>query len=356
MMMKRTYRLIAGALTAAILSMALTACSSGGSTSGSGDSSGDTGGAAPKKQLLTITTATTGGTFYPIGMGMASLWSQKLGDQGISMSGQSSAGSGENIELLRNNEADLAILQGIFGAMAYPGKGVYQDKAYGDLRTMTMLWPNVEHFVLRENKAETGNVMDLKGQRISIGASGSGTEQSTLTIFEGLGLNKGDYSPDYLGYNESASAMKDGKLDGAALPGGPPVSAVADLMASPIKIKVLEFTENDVKKISAVLDSWYLYTIPAKTYPNQDQPITTIAQPNFLAAHKDLSEETVYLLTKTLFENMEFMYSVHKAAEQIIPEDALNGLPAPLHIGAYKYYKEKGFTIPEKLIPPEATK
>ncbi|MDK2824568.1 MAG: uncharacterized protein PWP71_2486 [Clostridia bacterium] len=309
---------------------------------------------SPKRQFLTITTASTGGTYYPIGMGMATLWTEKLKEYNISVTGQSSAGSVENIDILRKGEAQLAIMQGLIGAMAWKGKGTFDGKQYEELRSISMLWPNVEHFVVVKDKVKTGNIKDIKGLHISLGPSGSGTERSTLTIMEGLGLTVKDVQPEYLGYSESADAMKNGTLDAASMPAGPPASAVTDLFASPIEVQVLNFTEEDLKGINNVFDTWFSYTIKPGVYPGQEEPIETIAQPNWLAVSAPTDEETVYLLTKTLFENLEEMYKVHKSATNIKLETALNGLPAPLHPGALKYYKEKGLTIPDRLVPPEA--
>jgi len=308
----------------------------------------------PKKTFLKITTASTGGTYYPIGMGMANLWTNKLKDKNISVSGQSSAGSVENIDILRKGEAELAILQGLIGAMAWTGKDTFEGKAYTDLRSICMLWPNVEHFTVVEKAAKTGNIKDIRGIRMSVGPAASGTEQSTLTIMQGLGMTVKDIIPEHLGYTESAAAMKDGRLEGASMPGGPPVSGITDLYASPIKVKTLEFTEEDLKGINNVFDTWYAYEIKVGTYPGQTEPIKTIAQPNWLGVSGKTDKQVVYLLTKTLFENLDEMYKVHKIASEIKLETALEGLPAPLHPGALQYFKEKGLQIPDRLIPPEA--
>jgi TRAP transporter TAXI family solute receptor len=304
-----------------------------------------------KKEFLTVTTATTGGTYYPVGVGMATLWTDKLKDQNINVSAQSSAGSVENIDILRKNEAQIAIMQGLIGAMAWKGSGPFENKAYQDYRAICSLWFNVEHFVLAADKAKTGNVMDIRGLRFSVGSSGSGTEQSTLVIMEGLGLTRNDIRPEYLGYNESAAAMKDGRIDGASLPAGPPVPAVTDLFASPIKVKILEFTPAQLQAINAVFPAWGEWTLPANTYTGQTEPVKTIAQPNWLAVNANVSDDIVYLLTKTLFENLDYMRGVHKACEWIKLETALTGLPVPLHPGAIRYFREVGLTIPDNLIP-----
>jgi TRAP transporter TAXI family solute receptor len=321
--------------------------------SGSGQKEGEST-APAKRQFLTITTASTGGTYYPIGIGMANIWTEKLKEYNISVNGQSSAGSVENIHILSKGEAELAIMQGLIGAMAWTGKGKFEGNPYKDLRAIGMLWANVEHFAVVKNKVKTGNVKDIKGLRVSIGPSGSGTEESTLVIMEGLGLSLNDITPEYLGYTESADAMKNGNIDAASMPAGPPASAITDLYASPTDVVVLDFTEEDLKGVNSVFNTWFPYTIEPGVYPGQDEPINTIAQPNWLAVSAPTDEETVYLLTKTLYENLDAMHQVHSSAKEIQLETALDGLPAPLHVGAYKYFKEQGMDIPEHLIPPEA--
>lgn len=315
---------------------------------------GSEGNASGGKQFITIATASTGGTYYPIGVGLGNLWSQELGDEGINASGQSSAGSVENIDLMKEGEADFSILQGLIASQAYKGEGSFEGNAYKDLRSVAMIWPNVEHFVLKDSEIETGSIADIEGQTFSVGPQASGTEQSTLVMMEGLGLTKENITPEYLGYDDTISAMRDGRLNGGSLPAGVPVAAITDMYASNVGASILEVTDEQYEKISAVSNAWYQYSIPAETYPNQTEEVKTIAQPNILAASIDLDEETVYQLTKTMFENLDFMYEVHNSAKAMTLETALDGLPTPLHAGAYKYFKEAGIDVPDELVPPEA--
>ena len=100
------------------------------------------------KTFLSVATASTGGTYYPMGVGLANVWSNRLKQNGIQVSGQSSAGSIENIDLLQKNEAQLAILQSLIAVEAYEGVRNFEGRAYSHLRSISMLWPNVEHFVM----------------------------------------------------------------------------------------------------------------------------------------------------------------------------------------------------------------
>jgi len=332
-----------GILFIALMMVLLTAC---------GDGSSETNG--KKDQFLTIATASTGGTYYPIGVGMGNLWTQKLKAEGIRASGQSSAGSVENIDLLKKNEADLAILQGLIGSQAYAGQASFEGNAYTDLRSVAMIWPNVEHFVLMNKKVKDGTISDIEGTSFSVGPQASGTEESTVVMMEGMNLTKEDINPEYLGYDDTISAMRDGRLDGGSVPAGVPVAAVTDMYASGVSATILEVTSEQAKAINSIYNAWYEYKIPAGTYPKQEKDIMTIAQPNLLVASIDLDEETVYLLTKALYENLDIMYEVHNSAKVMELSNALDGLPSPLHIGAYKYFKEAGLDIPDELIPPES--
>lgn len=304
-------------------------------------------GRADDKNLI-IATATTGGTYYPVGVAIGTLVSVKLAAKdGITATAINSAGSGENIQMLKNKEADMAILQALFGLEAYNGKGQYKDQAFKDFRSVTMLWENVEHFALLKKYAKTGTISDIKGlhEKFSIGKRGSGTEGSGLAILSSLGIDiEKDTTPEYLGYDPSVQAMMDGRVAGANIPAGPPVAAITQLYAQlgAEKAVVLDFTDEQLAKVDKEYPIWNRYVIPAGTYPSQDKAINTIAQPNFLACRADLPDEVVYKITKTIYENLPFLHNIHKATEAMKLERATKGLPTPLHPGAEKYYREAG--------------
>ncbi len=200
-------------------------------------------------ESLIISTATTGGTYYPVGVAIGTLISIKLAKKHkITATAINSAGSGENVQMLKNKEAQLAILQSLFGLNAYNGKGPYEGKAVKDFRSVTMLWENVEHFTVLQKFAKTGTVDDLKafGKKFSIGKRGSGTEGSGRTILAALGIDpEKEMTLEYLAYTPSAQAMMDGRISGMNTPAGPPVAAVTQLFAQlgTQKIKVLDFTD-----------------------------------------------------------------------------------------------------------------
>ncbi len=313
--------------------------------------------ASKAAESLIIATATTGGTYYPVGVAIGTLISIKLAKKHkITATAINSAGSGENVQMLKNKEAQLAILQSLFGLNAYNGKGPYEGKAVKDFRSVSMLWENVEHFTVLEKHAKSGTMDDLKnfGQKFSIGKRGSGTEGSGRTILAALDIApEKEMTLEFLAYTPSAQAMMDGRIAGMNTPAGPPVAAVTQLYAQlgEKKIKVLDFTDDQLAKIQKQYPIWNRFVVKAGTYPGQKADINTVSQPNFLAVQPDVSEETIYLITKTIYENLPFLNNIHKATKAMSLERAINGLPVPLHPGAAKDYKEMGIEIPAELMP-----
>lgn len=304
-----------------------------------------------------LTTASTGGTYYPVGVALSTLIKVKLQPKHkIGMSAINSAGSGENVKLLRENEAQFAILQGLYGYYAWNGKGpVSADGPQKKLRSITMLWQNVEQFTILSKHAKSGTISDLdglKGKRMALGKKNSGTLGSNRFLLSNLGFDiEEDFNLAYVGYGPSADALQNGQVVGMSTPAGVPTGAATRAIAAMgDKIRMLNFTDEQLKNADGGLHLWTRYSIPPNTYPNQKEAVETIAQPNFLAAHEGVDEDAVYMITKTIYENLPFLQAIHKATKAMSKEKALAGLPVPLHPGALKYYREIGLTIPEELI------
>lgn len=306
-----------------------------------------------------LATATTGGTYYPVGVALATLTKVKLEPEGgPTLSAISSAGSAENIKLLREQQVRFAILQGIYGAWARDGSGALEtDGPQTHLRAITTLWPNVEHWVVRQRFAPSGTATDfeaLKGRRVSIGARNSGTEGSGRALLSRLGYDPdADFDLVFQGYEPSADGLQNGTLAAANLPAGPPVGAVTRAFAAEgDSLRLLSFTDEHLQRANTPRPLWTRYVIPANTYPGQTAAVTTMAQPNFLAVHENVSDEDVYQITKTIYANLAFLKAIHKATSEMSLETALPGLPLQLHPGAQRFYADAGLTIPADLEAP----
>jgi TRAP transporter TAXI family solute receptor len=316
--------------------------------------------AVPPERDLLIATATTGGTFYPAGVAMATLLTQTLGErEQILASAITSAGSAENVNMLAGGEVQLAILQGLIGAMAWEGTGVYEGRSVRELRGLAMLWENVEQAILLRRFAPTGTIADLaqlRGQRLSIGPRWSGTEISARTMLGALGIEPGEhFEPVHLEYGPSADALMNRRLVGMFLGAGIPTGAFTQAMAAlgEREIVMLEFTDEQLATLRERYPVWERFVIPAHTYPGQHQPVRTIAQPNVLASSRDVDHEVIYLVVRTIWQHLETLHRHHAATRSMRLERAVQGLPVPLHAGAVRFYREVGLEIPDALLPPE---
>ena len=304
-----------------------------------------------------LATATVGGTYYPVGVALATISKSKLyPEHGISLAAISSAGSLENIKLLRDNQAQFALLQGVFAAWAWNGEGpVREPQAW--LRSVSGMWHNVEHFALLSDLVRNGTLSDLElldGQRFVLGERNSGAEHTGAYILDSLGIDyRRRMDLAYMGYGATADAIQDGNIVGMNIPAGVPVSAITRAWAVlGSRLVVLHVSDDELAQINARYPLWDSYEIAAGTYPNQRSPIRSISHPNVLAVREDVPEETVYQITRSMWENLSTLQEIHRSTNDMKLELALKGLGAPLHPGAARFYRERGLTIPPHLAPP----
>jgi len=312
-------------------------------------------GAQAEARDYVLNTASTGGTYHPVGTAISTLTKIKLlPKHEFSLTAVNSAGSGANVQAMGAGTADFAILQGLYGSYAATGTGPV-TAPQTNLRSVSMLWQNVEQFVIANSAVSTGTMADMvaaKGAGMGMGAKNSGTLGSNKVLLSGLGIDaETDYELMYAGYGPTADAMANGQILGAGIPSGVPTGAITKLMASNEgKFTILDVTADERAKMDGGRELWTPFNIPAGTYPGQTKDINTIAQPNFLAVNDSVPEEDVYLLTKTMYENLSFLQAIHNATNDMKLESAIAGLPVPLHPGAARYYKEMGLDIPDRLM------
>ena len=300
-----------------------------------------------------LTTGTTSATYYPVGVALATLVSADQ-DSAFSLSAISSAGSLENVKLLRDNQAQLATMLSIFATWAYEGEGPILNPQ-SHLRAVTALWPNVEHLLLKSELVTDGTFSDfgkLNGGRISIGMRNSGAEITGLYMLDKLGIDyKTDLSIAYLGYGPSADALQDDNIVGLNAPGGPPMAAITRAHALlGDQLTILSVNQEELNAINSEYLIWNFYDLPANTYPSQNETIRTAGSANVLIAREDVPDSVVYALTKLIWENLAVLREIHGATRSMVFEQALRGVTIPLHDGARRFYQEKGLDITEALL------
>jgi len=296
------------------------------------------------KEFVTITTATSGGSFYPSGVSLAQLLNEQLGDKlDTSFSAQSSAGSVENIDILQKKEAEIAYVQNNVILWAYEGTHDFKGKPYTTLRTLFPMFDSQYHFFVTEG---INNLQDLREKKFVVGRPGSGTETSGKLVMEALGMTYNDFKPEFIGQSEAVDALKNGLTNGIIMVGGYPIGAVSDLMATPVKrFKFLSLSDEEISVINKA-EPWMLpMTIPSGIYLNQPDDIKTLGHAVYLAATVDMPDELAYQIAKTTFENLDWLRQSHSAWKKL-SLDAVNekffNFTVPVHEGALKYYREIG--------------
>jgi TRAP transporter TAXI family solute receptor len=293
---------------------------------------------ASAAQYVNILTGGTSGVYYPLGVALSQVYGKALPDAKVSV--QSTKASAENLNLIEAGRGELAFTLGDALSDAWKGNAEAGFKApLKKLRAVAAIYPNYVQIVAT---ADSGirTLADLKGKRISVGAPKSGTELNARAVLKAAGLSYSDFSKvEYLPFGESVELMKNRQLDVTLQSAGLGVSSLRDLATS-MKIVVVPIPADVVAKVG---DPAYKPTvIPAKTYEGQDRDVPAVAIGNVLVTNESVPEQTVYLMTKALFENLPALLAAHNAAKDIKLEHATEGFAVPLHPGAARYYKEKG--------------
>lgn len=308
--------------------------------------------ASQAREFYRLPTAASGGSYYPMGALLASLWSDKLKDQDIVITSQSSGGSVENCNMLASGEALIGMAALDVAMSAHKGTGKFSGRPVKDLRILSVLFPTYQSWGVTLNSG-IKTMADMKGKRISVGKAGAATERNARELLAAAGLTFDDLAKkEYLGWSQSVQAMKDGKLDGGLFQGSPPTAALVDLYSSKVG-RVIPLTDEEIKKIE---EDGVMYRVVLKpgTYPNQEGPIQTVARQNLFIVSADAPDDLVYNLTKIMYENLAYLKRAYHGFKPIDPEEPFagtykSGLKA--HPSAIKYFKEQGVTIPEVIIP-----
>jgi len=292
---------------------------------------------ARSAEFINVLTGGTSGVYYPLGVALTKIYAETIPDSRTQV--QATKASVENLNLLQQGRGETALTLGDSLKLAWEGdEEAGFPKKLDKLRGISAMYPNYIHFVVRSD-AGIESLADLKGKSISVGAPKSGTELNSRTILAAAGLSYDDLGKvEYLPYAESVELMKNRQLDGTLLSSGLGVAAIRDLATS-VDVSFVPIPAELVEKIGPPYVS---LPITAGTYKGQDADVPTAGVVNFLVTHDGVSEETVYLMTKGMFENLDQMVAAHGAAKSIKLEDATKGMPLPVHPGAERYYKEKG--------------
>ncbi len=291
--------------------------------------------------LLTVGTSSSGGAVYAVGAGLSQLLNGKI--KNLNMRAVATGGAVDNIDLMSKGEVQVALNAANTNAMAVEGTLQGMEKQE-NIRGICTLYPSVIHFLVAKKSGITG-LDQLKGTSGAVGAAGSGSECYSYDILKYYGYeyrDGDDIKPVFTASSGAVDLFKDGHIDWAFFPLGVPGSNVMDLAMAGV-IDILPIAGEDRDNILKQYPYYAPYTIPGGTYQGFDEDIDTIACTITLTVDESVDEETVYQITRCIWENQEEVKQIADSLKWMSQDTAINGLGVPLHPGAERYYKEIGW-------------
>ena len=287
----------------------------------------------------TLVTGGEQGTYYAFGTVIAQQVSDKTDTAITAVSGN---GSKANVEDLASGGAQLAFCQSDVMSYAYNGTNLFADSgAVKDFSVVAALYMEQVQIVTMNPDIKT--VADLKGKKVSIGASGSGVNFNAFDVLKAYDMTVDDIDPQYLDFGDSAEGLKDGKIDAAFVVAGAPTVAISDLSTSG-QVYLVGFDKEHTDKLIADCPYYSTYTIKKDVY-GTPADVDTVAVAAVVLARNDVSEDAVYNFMTAVFDNLDELTKAHAKGGELSLEFASSITDVPYHPGAVKYFAEHDITV-----------
>jgi TRAP transporter TAXI family solute receptor len=300
--------------------------------------------AMAQQKFITIGTGGVTGVYYAVGGAVCRLMNKDRKTHGIRCSVESTGGSTFNINAIKAGDLDFGLAQSDVQYNATKGLGPFKDGGpHADLRAVFSVHP--EPFtVLARKEAGVTKFEDFKGKRFNVGNPGSGTRDSMEELLAAMGWKLSDFSlASELKADEHGPALCDNKIDGFFYGVGHPSANIQDPTTA-CGAKLIPLTGAAVDKLVKEKPYYASATIPGGMYANNPNPTQTYGVLATVVTTAKTPDDTVYALVKAVFENFDEFKKLHPAFANLDPAKMVkDGLSAPLHPGALKYYKEKGW-------------
>ena len=298
---------------------------------------------AARQTFVTIGTGGITGVYYPTGGAIAKIINAKKKDYNIRASVESTGGSKFNINAIAVKDLDFGIAQADTQYLAYHGQGPWKGQPVEKLRAVFALAPEAVTFVAAEDSG-IKSINDVKGKVINLGDPGSGNRVNALDIFKAAGIVPGkDFRDEKLKPADAPRVMQDGRIDGFFYTVGHPNGNIKEATAGNRKCRIVPIT--GMEKLLKDAPYYSMTTLDMSQYPdatNLSEKVETIGMLATLVTNADVPDDVVYAITKEVMENLDDFRKLHPALANLTKESMLQGLTAPIHPGALKYYKEAG--------------
>jgi len=299
--------------------------------------------AQAKTTFVTIGTGGITGVYYPTGEAIAKMVNKKRKEYRIRATIESTPGSVFNVNAVLSGDLEFGVVQSDRQYQAVHGLVEWKAKGpQGDLRAVFSIHPESVTLVAAVD-ANIKNIRDLKGKRVNIGNIGSGQRQNAIDALNAVGL---DYSKDLVAEGVKAAKalmlLQDGRIDAFFYTVGHPSGAIKE--ATDGKRKVRFVTIDNVDQLLADFPFYAKSLVPIRVYPGavNTGDVVSFGVKATLVTSAGMSDRIVYILTKDIFENFDAFKKLHPAYQVLTKEGMLEGLSAPIHPGAMRYYKEAG--------------
>jgi len=287
---------------------------------------------------MSVATGGTTGTYYAVGGALANAVTKEGKIQCTAETGNASVA---NANLVSTKGIEIAFVQNDITYWALNGELMFQGKPLKNIRAVASLYPEHVQVVIAKD-AGIKSIYDLKGKRVGVGAPGSGVEGDVQAIFKVAGMTYKDLKKaDFLDFAATASRFKDNQIDAGFVVAGYPTAAIMDLTTTK-DVGLLSFDAAFLKKLRKQYPFFVASKIPANTYRGIDKDTITPAVMAILITHDAVPEADIYNFLTAMYKNLNDVAAVHAKGKEITLKGALNGLTAPLHPGAAKFFKEKG--------------
>lgn len=290
-------------------------------------------------KVLTIGTADSGGTMYPVGKAIAQTISDL--DSKIKVNISASGGSSFNVRSLEKGEIDMGLVSGDVAFSAVNGQDEFEGAPAKKLCTLAAVYPSLSNWMVPSSSGITW-VHDLKGKRLGVGPQDSTTELSARALLETLGISPENSTLVNCGLGSGAADVRKGNLDAIHGFTGVPISGLQDL-ADSVDCRLLKYTDEELRAILRTNSFYYSDVIPAGTYIGQREDIPTFGIKCLLCVSEDMDEELAYELTSILWNASSSLGEAHPSLAAMEWDGFMyRELPIELHPGAVRFYQEKG--------------
>jgi TRAP transporter TAXI family solute receptor len=293
--------------------------------------------------FITIGTGGQTGVYYVVGQSICRLVNRGSADHNIKCTAPSTGGSIDNINAIKNGDRQMGVAQSDWQFHAYNGTSKFEGDKYDKLRAVFSVHGEPFTVVARTDSG-VASFADLKGKRVNIGNPGSGQRATMDVVLDAKGWSTDDFAlASELKAAEQAGALGDNKIDAMIYTVGHPAGAIQEATTT-TDAKLVSVSGPEIDKLVSDNPFYAKAVIPGGMYKGNDADVETFGVKATFVSSADVPEETIYQVVKAVFENFDRFKKLHPAFANLTEEQMIaDGLSAPLHDGAARYYKERGW-------------